>query len=141
MRPLLWLVVLAALAALTCKKDDSPGSTERGSNAPATSAPGREPTCTDVGEAFATYLALRPREGMWDDIRADTIELCKHNQMTPEEKRCWVAIQDAASHQKCLDLRKERGLPPLETPPDPDDELAEDEDAAPADDARPTAAP
>src|SRR5262249_26542024 len=102
----------------------------RGAPSPArVDAAAPDPTCEDVADHFAHYVAPEDNLGVRADAHDDTLALCESNHFDAAERRGWMQIHDAASHQACLDLRAKEGN---RTPPPPpsadDDELGKELD-------------
>lgn len=98
------LVPISMIAILaSCNGGDRGGS----------AAPVPDPTCDDVARHFADYLSPRHEPDVWPMVHDDLARSCKGNDFSVEERRCWMQIDDAAAQQRCVDLRKRLGKPPV----------------------------
>jgi hypothetical protein len=116
------------LALVACGKgagDGKPGGGSAASGAAPASAP--DPTCDDVAQHFADYISPTKSLDVWQQVHDDLLRNCKGNDFSVEERRCWTQIQDARSHQACLDLRKKLGKPSMKNIPSEEDKKEEEE--------------
>jgi hypothetical protein len=137
------LVAIAIAAAMACSRERE---ADRGEAEPSVAAPRppdasiapRPHRCSEVARHFVVeYLGLRQSDDLAVHIEKD----CELNDWTQEERACWVAIRDMATHQRCVTEFAEPRMrrPDYRNPDDEegeDDFLEEDEEEAEDDDER-----